>query len=66
MLSAILSKPNFNKFLFVLLTWIAQQASFIFFGIKFNLYGFIGIGILEILIIAFLFVKSRKIVFEDN
>jgi hypothetical protein len=63
---AILSKPQIEKFLIVLIAWIFQQAALIYFGIKFDLIGLVLIGVTEVVFSLMLFLISKRVVDENN
>lgn len=62
---AILSKPVLWKFFMVFLAWIIQQCGYIWYGTYTNQIGFVLIGVLEIVVVALLFILSGRVV-RDN
>jgi hypothetical protein len=59
---AILSKPSLWKFFLVFIAWVTQQTIYIYYGSITGQFGFILIGITEIIFVLTLFVLSGKIV----
>lgn len=65
MIFAILTKPVLWKFFVVFFAWIIQQIAYVIYGIYTKQFGFLLIGIFEILIVFILFILSRKVI-RDN
>lgn len=63
---AILSSPSLWKFFLVFVTWVFQQAGYIFYGLATNQFGFLLIGITEVIFVLGLFIMSGKVMRDNN